>query len=124
MIHEYTEPGVNITFNDELGSLVINGEMRHASLTEFKPTKTFLWGLIKKIQGLKELFIDIHQLEYLNSSGQAILNMLILELKRETLTTSIKIQGTSRYEWQEKFLHTSKQLWGNAQSQMTIETVE
>lgn len=124
MTHRYAEPGVVISFDEVEKTMTLNGEMRHASLTEFKPTKAFLWGIIAIIKKMDSLTIDITNLEYLNSSGQAILNMLVLELKRETTNTAIKVIGTRKFEWQEKFLHTTVQLWGNAHAPMTIEISE
>jgi len=123
MIQEYKEAGVVILFNEPAKTIIIDGEMRHASLIDFKPTRQFLWSLIPAIQKAEALTIDIERLEYLNSSGQATINMFVLELKRETKNVAIKVKGTKKYEWQEKFLHTTKQLWGNAHPPMIIESI-
>ena len=121
MIQEYKEASVAISFNEPAKTIMFDGEMRHASLMEFKPTRVFLWSLIPKIQEMKTLVIDIERLEYLNSSGQATINMFVLELKREAKNLSITIKGTHKFEWQSKFLHTTKQLWGNSSTPMLIE---
>lgn len=118
MRKEYTENGISIIFDN--GVIVFHGEMRHASLSEFKPIKQFLWDLIGAINNLSVVSFNIEKLEYLNSSGQAILNMFLLELKRETTNTGIVFCGTKDYEWQEKFLYTANQLWNGKTEPISV----
>jgi hypothetical protein len=93
--------------------LTLHGELRYPALSDYKKFKAFLWSLVPKLNKIGVFTINIEKLEYLNSSGQAIINMFVLELKRELTGTGVIVKGTKDYEWQNKFLYTVQQLWGD-----------
>ncbi len=115
---QFKDDHVNVSI--DTNTIVIKGEMRYPSLTEYKTCKQFLWETIPHLSKQDLVVMNIECLEYMNSSGQAIVNMFILELKKNSSDTHLSIQGTSEYEWQEKFLYTAKQLWDNKSNTITL----
>ena len=86
---KYTDGMVNITFDGNI--ITFSGEMRFHSLTDYKSIKEYLWNKIPILSKDTTLIINIESLEQLNSSGQAILNMFLLELKRHSIGISINV---------------------------------
>ena len=115
---EFKEEIICATYDD--AKLVLHGELRYPALSDYKRFKAFLWDLIPKLDKIGVFTIDLEKLEYLNSSGQAIINMFVLELKREVTGTGLIVKGTNDYEWQKKFLYTVQQLWGDKSEVMEV----
>jgi len=110
----------NMELSIDNNILIIKGQMRYPSLSEYRECKRFLWESIPYLSNQDSFVINIECLEYMNSSGQAIINMFILELKKNSSHTQLSIYGTCEYEWQEKFLYTAKQLWNSTSKAITL----
>ena len=110
-MNKYVDDTVKISF--EYDMLVLVGDLRYPSLTDYKEIKEYLWAKIPSICLTPTFSINIEKLDQLNSSGQAILNMFLLELKRHSCGITIHVYATKGIEWQTKIVYTFFQLWCN-----------
>ena len=99
----------SLDFDPASNTLVIQGSMRLANLTEYEPVKDYLFKSSEKTSG-NTLSIDMKQLKFLNSSGITTLSMFVIAMKKRN-TKMLKIIGSKEVSWQEKSLVNFNKLW-------------
>jgi len=97
-----------LTFNNFTSTVVFEGSMRLANLTEYEKVSEFLKDSAKSVE--KNLILDLSRLNFLNSSGITTLSMFIIGLKKLQVT-KLKVIGSHSISWQEKSLPNFNKLW-------------
>lgn len=94
---------VSVSFHDN--EVKFEGRLSMPYLQDYKDVKEFLWDIASKAKAGDHIKINIENIDMMNSSGQAIINMFILEYKKKVNHQSnIEIYGSSAYEWHRKFI--------------------
>ena len=97
----------SLNHDEENNSISISGSLRLNGLEEYMPV---LEALTNGISGCDRLTLDISELQFLNSSGIAMLSKFIIEARgKEKL--ELKIVGSSKIPWQGKSLKNLQRLY-------------
>lgn len=89
-----------VTYDPADGQVVFEGTLRLNGLTEYAPITALLSNAMDEKD---RLVLDLQNLEFLNSSGIAMLSKFVIEArKRESLSLTIK--GSKEIAWQGKSL--------------------
>jgi len=101
-----------LVFDKPSNTVIFEGSMRLANLTEYEKVSIFLQEVVKIAE--TNLILDLKKLLFLNSSGITTLSMFILSLKKEK-KVRIKVIGTYSISWQEKSLPNFNKLWNEVE---------
>lgn len=91
---------------EEDGRVVINGSLRLNGMAEYAP---IIKALEQAITEQEHLVLDISNLNFLNSSGIAMLSKFIIYTRNQK-DKQLTIKGSSKQPWQSKSLNNLKRL--------------
>jgi hypothetical protein len=97
-----------LVFDKNKQTVIFDGSMRLANLTEYEKISTFLNEVVKVSDSI--LILDLKNLNFLNSSGITTLSMFILSLKKSH-KVKLRVLGSNSISWQEKSLPNFNKLW-------------
>ncbi|MGB0694903.1 MAG: slr1659 superfamily regulator [Rhodospirillaceae bacterium] len=95
-----------IDYDPKIGKVDIAGVMRLNGLQEYAPISALLSNAV---QEQKTLALDLSRLEFLNSSGIAVLSKFIIEV-RNRADIELTLEGSKDIAWQAKSLPNLKRL--------------
>ncbi|MGM0532393.1 MAG: slr1659 superfamily regulator [Bacteroidota bacterium] len=101
-----------LNYDKSQNTIVIEGSMRLANLSEYEVVSDFLNKVVE--QANNSLKIDLKNLQFLNSSGITTFSMFILSCKKQG-KPKLKIFGSNEISWQEKSLRNFKKLWDDVE---------
>lgn len=101
-----------VTLVPESGMVVFKGILRLNGLSEYAP----ITAILATAAGLdRPVTLDLHELEFLNSSGIAMLSKFVIEARNRRITLTLR--GSRNVSWQAKSL-------ANLQRLMPVLTME
>ncbi|MBF0137954.1 MAG: hypothetical protein H7833_03210 [Magnetococcus sp. DMHC-1] len=95
-----------ITYDEASRQVIIKGILRLNGLQEYAPVTELLSAASKAADSL---IVDIKELEFLNSSGIAMLSKFVIEV-RNRQTSALTIRGSQAVAWQKKSLTNLQKL--------------
>lgn len=98
--------GYRVYRGDADGHVVFEGALRLGGTTEYAPINALLFEVMDEAHSIT---LDLRQLEFLNSSGIAMLSKFVIEARNRQVT-EVAIQGASTIPWQGKSLNNLKRL--------------
>ena len=101
-----------LTYNQNQKTVVIEGSMRLANLSEYEVVSDFLNKISEEADD--NLKLDVRNLQFLNSSGITTFSMFILSCKKSG-KPKLKVLGSNDISWQEKSLRNFKKLWDDVE---------
>ena len=105
-----------LNYNTNQQTVVIEGSMRLANLSEYEVVGDFLNKISE--QANDHLTIDVRNLQFLNSSGITTFSMFILACKKQG-KPKLTVLGSNDISWQEKSLRNFKKLWDDVEVEVS-----
>ena len=96
-----------IESDDDASNISISGTLRFNGLSEYAP---ILDTLRSGISNGNNMRLDLTGLEFLNSSGIAMLSKFVIEARNMDAMT-LTIEGSNSIPWQGKSLKNLQRLW-------------
>jgi hypothetical protein len=93
-------------YDPETSRVVLEGFLRLNGIEEYQPLMDLLLAAIEQSELCT---IDLHQLEFLNSSGISMLSMFVVKA-RNSGTIKLTFIGSSQILWQTRSLKNLKRL--------------
>ena len=90
----------SIDHDEETGMVALKGTLRLNGLEEYRPIAELL---SRQAAERNQVVINLRELEFLNSSGIAMLSKFVIEA-RNRQTVAVTILGAQRISWQSKSL--------------------
>lgn len=106
---EYT-----VQFDAETSTIVLQGYLRLDGMAAYQPIVDLI---LSAVESSNRCTIDLHDLEFLNSSGISMLSMLIVKL-RDAGRTNLAFKGSSQVLWQTRSLKNLKRLMPSLEIEM------
>lgn len=99
--------GVNhkVAYDPQAGTLRLRGIMRLNGMTEYAPIAELLSRSLAENDAVT---VDLTELEFLNSSGIAVLSKFVIEARNSN--TALSIRGSKAIAWQGKSLTNLQRL--------------
>ncbi|MBN2753254.1 MAG: hypothetical protein JXR81_00165 [Candidatus Goldbacteria bacterium] len=98
----------SIIFDDKLNTVNFNGSLRLENMGEYKAIEQFLLDVHEL--NLPFLNLDFKEVDFLNSSGIAMLCRFIMDVKKQNKMPVI-VTGNDDILWQKKSFANLKLLW-------------
>ncbi|MBF0266352.1 MAG: hypothetical protein HQL46_13890 [Gammaproteobacteria bacterium] len=96
-----------VTLDEDSAKVIMDGVLRLSGAAEFTPIVGFLNDLLALEE--KDIEIDLSKLEFMNSSGIAVLSKLMISA-RQRKSGKITIRGSLSIPWQTKSLKNLQRL--------------
>lgn len=97
----------NLNYDEAANQIAISGSLRLNGLEEYKP---ILDALNQGIEAGSSMQLDLSGLEFLNSSGIAMLSKFIINARSKD-GFALTITGSTQVPWQGKSLKNLQRLW-------------
>ncbi len=97
----------------EAATVVFEGFLRLDGMAAYEP----IMDLLLAAAGGEVCSVDLHQLEFLNSSGISMLSMFVVKV-RDRGTTRLSFRGSQAILWQTRSLKNLKRLMPDLQIEM------
>ncbi|WP_017301741.1 slr1659 superfamily regulator [Nodosilinea nodulosa] len=94
-----------VYYQAEVATVVMEGFLRLDGIEAYQPVMDLLLTAATGDQ----LTVDLHQLEFLNSSGISMLSMFVVRV-RDRATTRLSFRGSEAILWQTRSLKNLKRL--------------
>lgn len=105
---QITNDDYAIKFDDKLNTVNFKGTLRLENLAEYKAIEQFLMDIYEL--NLPFLNLDFKDVDFLNSSGIAMLCRFIINVKKQDRMPVI-VTGNDEILWQKKSFMNLKVLW-------------
>ncbi len=93
-------------YDEKVGTIFLRGNFRLNGLEEYRPVMD---ALLEALAGSNPLTVDLMKLDFLNSSGIAILSKFVLEA-RKSASTILIFSANEDITWQSKSLKNLQRL--------------
>jgi hypothetical protein len=103
-----------IWYDPETATVYFQGLLRESGIADYKPIEQLLNEVM--IQKLPTLIMNLHELEFLNSSGMSVLSRFVIGVRKQK-GMQLVVKGTQGIPWQGRSL-------GNWQRLMPALTLE
>ena len=97
----------SLAYDEPANSISISGSLRLNGLEEYKP---ILDALNKGVEAGNSMKLDLSGLEFLNSSGIAMLSKFIINARGKD-GFALTVTGSTQVPWQGKSLKNLQRLW-------------
>lgn len=104
-----------VDYDPASGTVALKGMMRLNGLEEYGPIAGTLSRAISERQAVT---VDLSQLDFLNSSGIAMLSKFVIEARNKQ-TVALKIRGSKAVAWQGKSLVNLQRLMPSLSMEIT-----
>ncbi len=105
-MQEITGETYTVQYSPETGTIILTGTLRLNGMAEYAPIAD---ALRAALEAAKALTLDMRGLEFLNSSGIAMLSKFVIEV-RNSQDVTLTILGDGALAWQAKSLSNLKRL--------------
>ncbi|NJK99833.1 MAG: hypothetical protein HC838_01505 [Spirulinaceae cyanobacterium RM2_2_10] len=96
-------------FDPEASQVVLAGFLRLSGIDAYQPIMDLLLAAAEQTESCT---VDLHELEFLNSSGISMLSMFVVRI-RDSVTTKLSFVGSKKVLWQVRSLKNLKRLMPN-----------
>lgn len=90
-----------IWYEKDNATLNFQGLMREIDMLEYKPLEQLLVHVINQEPPI--IFMNLRELEFLNSTGMTILSRFVIEVRKKK-TIKLLVQASNKINWQNKSL--------------------
>lgn len=95
----------SVTYDSTEAAFKMNGILRLRGMEEYQPISDFLANIVGETDAIN---IDLSELEYLNSSGIAVLSKFVIAARKAN--AKVRMIGSGTVAWQGKSLNNLKRL--------------
>lgn len=106
-IQEMNGEEYSIRYDATIATVFFQGSLSLASIEDFNPINTLLEVALSS--AAPKLILNLHQLEFLNSSGISVLSRFVIKARNQSQTTLI-VQGSETIIWQKRSLKNLQRL--------------
>ena len=93
-------------YDEQVSTIFLRGNFRLNGLEEYRP---IMDALLEALAGSNPLTVDVMKLDFLNSSGIAILSKFVIEARKDD-TTRLIFDANEDITWQSKSLKNLQRL--------------
>lgn len=104
---EITGEKYRVAYHEETATITFQGSLRLQGLDAYASIASLLSSLAD--QHLETLTLNLHELEFLNSSGINMLSRFVVSIRKQGQTRLI-VHGTHQFPWQTKSLKNFERL--------------
>lgn len=106
LIVDLTTDNYSVQYEAESATVYLKGFLRLNGMEEYQPVMNVL---LDAVEDSPTFTIDLHELEFLNSSGISMLSMFVVKV-RDMGTVNLILKGSDKILWQTKSLKNLQRL--------------